>query len=142
MPEMSVNQNTDPGLSTSGSATPRPLLTPRPSHLNLTVSLSGRAEPLHSDLNPILWPETHTSSNEEDTEPPDVLYRCQEEIPMIVPFCTIGVSGQPRTFWRYNLLHHMAEMHLRDDGSLPPIPARGARNVCAYQSSRRNLDGN
>lgn len=43
-------------------------------------------------------------------------------IPLNCPLCPPGFNGQPRTFWKYNLIHHMAEHHLDEQNRLPVFP--------------------
>jgi hypothetical protein len=43
-------------------------------------------------------------------------------LPIHCPICPSRLNGQPQTFWKYNLIHHMTEYHLTDSGELPPFP--------------------
>ncbi|KDR69600.1 hypothetical protein GALMADRAFT_77244 [Galerina marginata CBS 339.88] len=43
-------------------------------------------------------------------------------VPINCPICPKGRDQQAPTFWKYNLIHHMTEHHLDDQGELPPFP--------------------
>ncbi|KAF8165797.1 hypothetical protein B0H34DRAFT_690520 [Crassisporium funariophilum] len=43
-------------------------------------------------------------------------------VPMLCPLCPIGLNKQETTFWKYNLIYHMATFHLTEAGELPRCP--------------------
>ncbi|KAF8155781.1 hypothetical protein B0H34DRAFT_714778, partial [Crassisporium funariophilum] len=43
-------------------------------------------------------------------------------VPMLCPLCPIGLNKQGTTFWKYNLIYHMATFHLTEAGELPRCP--------------------
>ncbi|KAF8150234.1 hypothetical protein B0H34DRAFT_667193 [Crassisporium funariophilum] len=43
-------------------------------------------------------------------------------VPALCPLCPIGLNEQGTTFWKYNLIYHMATFHLTEAGELPRCP--------------------
>lgn len=43
-------------------------------------------------------------------------------VPINCPVCPPSLTGQPRSFWKYNALYHLASQHLTPEGTLPVVP--------------------
>ena len=42
-------------------------------------------------------------------------------VPLHCPLCPSGLRGQPQTFWKYNLVHHLSLNHLTENYELPTL---------------------
>ena len=42
-------------------------------------------------------------------------------VPLHCPLCPLGLRGQPQTFWKYNLVHHLSLNHLTENYELPTL---------------------
>ena len=42
-------------------------------------------------------------------------------VPLHCPLCPSGLRGQPQTFWKYNLVHHLSLNHLTETYELPTL---------------------
>ena len=43
-------------------------------------------------------------------------------VPIHCPVCSMSVSGQPRTIWKYNAMNHFISEHVPESSVLPKIP--------------------
>ncbi|KAF9457045.1 hypothetical protein BDZ94DRAFT_1228616 [Collybia nuda] len=43
-------------------------------------------------------------------------------VPIHCPICPPSLTGQPKSFWKYNALYHLASHHLTPEGLFPTVP--------------------